>query len=183
MVAFEFFGDSNIAKSWKAVASDQERLKGSVLRQTTTKVSLRDNLKTVAQTTKLVLVSALSNPISRLKFEGVELLSQNVTDLLDEIFDFLVQTLNNNAELKVILSIFCIVWGSVEQQSHSLSPHRIAKYCYLPNVCVLLVISRNTSRFWWSLPSIVVSLSGIRPILSSSLPDLPRRLVIVRTAC
>ncbi len=101
MVVFEVFGDSNIAKSWKAVASDQERLKGSILRQTTTKISLRDNLKTVAQTTKFLLVSALSNPISRLKYEGASLLSQAVTDLLDEIFDFLVQTLNNNPELKV----------------------------------------------------------------------------------
>jgi len=103
MVVFEFFGDSNIAKAWKAVASDQERLKGSVLRQTTTKVSLRDNLKTVAQTTRHLLVSALSNPISRLKFEGTALLGQSVAELLDEIFDFLVQTLNNNPELKVHL--------------------------------------------------------------------------------
>jgi hypothetical protein len=101
MVVFEVFGDSNIAKNWKAVASDQERLKGSVLRQTTTKVSLRDNLKTVAQSTRFVLVSALSNPISRLKYEGVALLGPAVTDLLDEIFDFLCQTLNNNPELKV----------------------------------------------------------------------------------
>jgi hypothetical protein len=105
MVVFEVFGDSNVAKSWKAVASDLERLKGSVLRQTTTKLSLRDNLKTVAQTTKFVLISALSNPISRLKFEGVTLLGQAVTDLLDEIFDFLVQTLNNNPDLKVSLVI------------------------------------------------------------------------------
>jgi hypothetical protein len=105
MVVFEVFGDSNIAKSWKAVASDQERLKGSVLRQTTTKLSLRDNLKTVAQTTKFVLISALSNPISRLKFEGATLLGQAVTELLDEIFDFLVQTLNNNPELKVMFLI------------------------------------------------------------------------------
>jgi hypothetical protein len=101
MVVFEVFGDSNIAKNWKAVASDQERLKGSVLRQTTTKVSLRDNLKTVAQSTRFVLVSALSNPISRLKYEGVALLGPAFTDLLDEIFDFLCQTLNNNPELKV----------------------------------------------------------------------------------
>jgi hypothetical protein len=101
MVVFEVFGDSNISKSWKAVASDSERLKGSVLRQTTTKVSLRDNLKTVAQSTKFLLVSALSNPISRLKFEGIALLGQSVKDLLDEIFDFLVQTINTNPELKV----------------------------------------------------------------------------------
>jgi hypothetical protein len=103
MVAFEVFGDSNVAKSWKAVASDHNRLKGSVLRQTTTKVTLRDNLKTVAQSTRIVLVSALTNPIAKLKFEGPALLGQAVGDLLDELFDFLVQTLNNNPELKVSL--------------------------------------------------------------------------------
>jgi hypothetical protein len=34
MVVLEVFGDSNIARSWKAVASDTDKLKGSVLRQT-----------------------------------------------------------------------------------------------------------------------------------------------------
>ncbi len=82
MVGFEIFGDSNVAKSWKAVASEGERLKGSVLRQTTTQHSLRDNLKTVGQTTKFIILSALSNPISRIKFEGPALLGQAVTDLL-----------------------------------------------------------------------------------------------------
>jgi hypothetical protein len=101
MVVFEVFGDSNIAKSWKAVASDQERLKGSLLRQTTTLVSLKDNLKTVGQTTRYMIVSALSNPVSRIKFEGVAMLGPAVSDLLDEVFDFLLQTLNNNPELKV----------------------------------------------------------------------------------
>ncbi len=118
MVAFEFFGDSNIAKSWKAVASDQDRLKGSILRQTTTKVSLRDSLKTVAQSTRFVLVSALSNPIARLKFEGPALLGQAVGDLLDELFGYLVQTLNNNPELKV---------------SHS-TRHCSACYSYFPRI-------------------------------------------------
>jgi hypothetical protein len=101
MVVFEVFGDSNIAKSWKAIASDQERLKGSLLRQTTTLVSLKDNLKTVGQTTRYMIVSALSNPVSRIKFEGVAMLGLAVSDLLDEVFDFLLQTLNNNPELKV----------------------------------------------------------------------------------
>jgi hypothetical protein len=105
MVAFEVFGDSNVAKSWKAVASNQEWLKGSVLRQTTTKVSLRDSLKTVAQSTKHILVAALSNPVSRLKFEGPALLGPSVSELLDEIFDYLLQTANNNPELKVILKV------------------------------------------------------------------------------
>jgi hypothetical protein len=41
MVAFDVFSDSNIAKSWKAVASDLDQLKGSVLRQTTTQISLK----------------------------------------------------------------------------------------------------------------------------------------------
>ncbi len=101
MVVFEIFGDSNVAKSWKAVALEQERLKGSVLRQTTTLISLKDSLRTVAQTTRFIIVSALSNPVSRIKFEGVSMLGPAVTDLLDEIADLLVQTVNNNPELKV----------------------------------------------------------------------------------
>jgi hypothetical protein len=103
MVMFEVFGDSNIAKCWKAVANEQERLKGSILRQTTTTASLRDNLKTVAQTTRFLLVSALSNPVSRIKFEGSAMLGQAVTNVLDEIFDFLHQTVNSNPDLKVII--------------------------------------------------------------------------------
>ncbi len=101
MVAFEIFGDSNIARSWKAVASEGGRLAGSVLRQTTTIVSLRDTLKTVAQTTKYVLVSAVTNPVTRLKYEGVAQLKVSVPDCFDEICDYLVQTLNNNPELRV----------------------------------------------------------------------------------
>jgi len=96
MVAFEVFGDSNIAKSWKAVASDLDQLKGSVLRQMTTQISLRDHLKTVAQSTRYAIVSAISNPISRLKFEGPALLEQAVIDRCNEILDYLVQTLNTN---------------------------------------------------------------------------------------
>jgi hypothetical protein len=111
MVSFEVFGDSNVAKSWKAVAADQDRLKGSILRQTTTTASLRDNLKTVSQTTKFLLVSALTNPITRLKFEGTALLGPAVTDLLDELFDFLVQTTNNNPELKVSLISYFLFQG------------------------------------------------------------------------
>ncbi len=106
MVAFEVFGDSNVAKSWKAVTSEQDRLKGSVLCQTTTQASLRDSLKTVAQSTRFVLISALSNPIARLKFEHPAMLGQAVSALLDEIHDYLLQTLNNNPELKVRLIMF-----------------------------------------------------------------------------
>jgi hypothetical protein len=116
MVVFEIFGDSNVAKSWKAVALEQERLKGSVLRQTTTLVSLKDSLRTVAQTTRFIIVSALSNPVSRIKFEGVSMLGPAVTDLLDEIADLLIQTVNNNPELKVRfmlaicrVTLFCTV--------------------------------------------------------------------------
>jgi hypothetical protein len=101
MVAFEIFGDSNIARSWKAVASEQDRLKGSVLRQTTTQTSLRDSLKTVAQSTRFVLISALSNPVSRIKFQHPAMLGQAVTDILDEIHNYLLQTVNNNPKLKV----------------------------------------------------------------------------------
>jgi hypothetical protein len=103
MVSFEVFGDSNIAKSWKAIASESDRLKGSVLRQTTTQISLRDSLKTVAQSTKYALVAALTNPIARIKFEGTAMLGQAVRDVLDEIYDYLLQTVNNNPDLRVRL--------------------------------------------------------------------------------
>jgi hypothetical protein len=106
MVSFEVFGDSNVAKSWKAIASESDHLKGSVLCQTTTQVSLRDSLKTVGQSTKYALVAALTNPISRIKFEGAAMLGQAVCDVLDEICDYLLQTVNNNLELKV--RPFCI---------------------------------------------------------------------------
>jgi hypothetical protein len=101
MVSFEIFGDSNIARSWKAVASDGGKLAGSVLRQTTTLVSLRDTLKTVGQGTKYILISAVTNPVTRLKYEGVAQLKTTVPDCFDEICDYLIQTLNNNPELRV----------------------------------------------------------------------------------
>ncbi len=101
MVAFEVLGDSNIARSWKAVANEGGRLTGSVLRQTTTLVSLRDTLKTVGQSTRYLLVSALTNPITKLKFEGVTQLKVSALDCFDEMCDFLIQTLNNNPELRV----------------------------------------------------------------------------------
>ncbi len=101
MVAFEVFGDSNVARSWKAVANEGGKLTGSVLRQTTTLVSLRDTLKTVGQATKAILVSALTNPITRLKYESVAQLKVSVSDCFDEICDLLIQTCNSNPELKV----------------------------------------------------------------------------------
>ncbi len=101
MVAFEIFGDSNISRSWKAVASDGDKLAGSVLRQTTTLISLRDTLKTVGQATKNILVSALTNPITRLKYEGVAQLKVSALDCFDEMLDYLIQTANNNPDLKV----------------------------------------------------------------------------------
>jgi hypothetical protein len=109
MVVFEVFGDSNIAKSWKAVASEQDRLKGSVLRQTTTQLSLRDNLRTVAQSTKYILVAALTNPISRIKFEGAQMLEQAVVEKFDEIYDYFVQTINSCPELKVRYLLFSLL--------------------------------------------------------------------------
>ncbi len=109
MVSFEVFGDSNIARSWKAVASDGNRLAGSVLRQTTTLVSLRDTLKTVGQGTKYILVSAVTNPITRLKYEGVAQLKVTVPDCFDELCDYLIQTLNNNPELRVSQTVLSYV--------------------------------------------------------------------------
>jgi hypothetical protein len=101
MVGFEILGDSNVARSWKAVASEGGRLAGSVLRQTTTLVSLRDTLKTVGQSTRSMIVSAVTNPITRLKYEGVAQIKVAAVDCFDEILDLLVQTMNNNPELKV----------------------------------------------------------------------------------
>jgi hypothetical protein len=103
MVAYEVFGDSNVARSWKAVASEGGKLVGSVLRQTTTLVALRDTLKTVGQSTKTIIVSAVTNPITRLKYEGLPPLRSSVQDCFDEICDLLVQTVNSNPELKVPL--------------------------------------------------------------------------------
>jgi hypothetical protein len=110
MVVYEVFGDSNIAKSWKAVASELEQLRGSVLRQTTTQISLRDHLKTVAQSTRFIIVAAITNPITRIKFEGAALLEPAVTERCGEIFDYLTQTINDNPELKVrkFLFSFCV---------------------------------------------------------------------------
>jgi hypothetical protein len=101
MVAFEVFGDSNIARCWKAVASEGNMLSGSVLRQTTTLVALRDTLKTVGQSTKFILVSALTNPITRLKFECVAQMKVASLDCFDEMCDLLIQTINSNPDLKV----------------------------------------------------------------------------------
>jgi hypothetical protein len=57
MLALEIFGDSKLPRPGR-----QSPARRSVFRQTTTQASLRDNLKTVAQSTRHILVSALSNP-------------------------------------------------------------------------------------------------------------------------
>jgi hypothetical protein len=102
MVVFEIFGDSNVARSWKSVASDSERLKGSVLRSATSLVMLKDSLRTVSQTTKFIIVSALSNPVSRIAYDGNEVtLRTDLGCIYDEVLDSLVQTLNCNMELQV----------------------------------------------------------------------------------
>jgi hypothetical protein len=105
MVKYEVFGDSNISRSWKAVAADSERLKGSVLRPVTTLVLLKDTLRTVSQGTKFILVSALSNPVSRLVSDGTEAsLRLELTTLFDDILDAFIQTVNSNPELQVCVS-------------------------------------------------------------------------------
>jgi hypothetical protein len=72
MVTYEIMGDSNVSRSWKAVASDSEKLKGSVLRAVTTLLLLKDTLRTVSQTTRHLIVSALSNPVARIVPDGNE---------------------------------------------------------------------------------------------------------------
>jgi hypothetical protein len=173
MVAFEVFGDSNIAKSWKAVASDLDQLKGSVLRQTTTQISLRDHLKTVAQSTRYAIVSAISNPISRLKFEGPALLEQAVTDRCNEILDYLVQTLNTNPELKVYSSQFnflpyCMVSGLLRPLSLP-ELHRI--YCFQIFVSPPL---HRCQPYWYSTNFTLIA-SGF----STSFSHCPERLYLL----
>jgi hypothetical protein len=107
MVVFEIFGDSNVARSWKSVASESDRLKGSVLRSATSLVMLKDSLRTVSQTTKFIIVSALSNPVSRIAYDGNEVtLRTDLGCIYDEILDCLVQTLNCNTELQVCSYVY-----------------------------------------------------------------------------
>jgi hypothetical protein len=103
MVVYEVLGDSNITRCWKSVASDYERLKGSVVRPVTTLVLMKDCLRTVSQSTKFLLISALSNPISKLNFDGGEtILKVELASLLEDIMDAFTQTLNCNANLQVM---------------------------------------------------------------------------------
>jgi hypothetical protein len=105
MVVFEIYGDSNIARSWKAVASESDRLKGSILRSATSLVLLKDTLRTVSQTTKFIIVAALSNPVSRINYDGDDLTFRTeLGSLFEDILDCLSQTLNCNPELQVINS-------------------------------------------------------------------------------
>ncbi len=92
MVVFEIYGDSNISRSWKAVASESERLKGSILRPATTLVLLKDTLRTVSQTTRFIIVSALTNPVSRIAFSDDELSFR--TELGSLYDDFLVNLIS-----------------------------------------------------------------------------------------
>jgi len=104
MVVFEVYGDSNISRSWKAVASDSDRLKGSVLRSATSLIMLKDSLRTVSQTTKFMIISALSNPVSRINYVGDELsFRTELVGLYDDVLDSLIQMLNSNPDLQVNL--------------------------------------------------------------------------------
>jgi hypothetical protein len=109
MVVFEVLADSNVSRSWKAVATDYERLKGSVLRSATTLVLLKDSLRTVSQTTRFVIVSALSNPVSRINYDGSEsTLRSDLSILFDEVLDSFIQTVNSNPDLQVCCFI-CLI--------------------------------------------------------------------------
>ncbi len=79
-----------------------DRLKGAVLRSVTTLVLLKDCLKTVSQSTSILVISALSNPVSRITYDGNELtLRTELDSLFDEVMDLLGQTLNCNPNLQV----------------------------------------------------------------------------------
>jgi hypothetical protein len=108
MVNFEVLGDSNVARNWRAVASDSERLKGSVLRSASSLILLKDSLRTVGQTTKHLIISAMSNPISKLPFEGPSQVEPAVNECLEEILDAIIQTINSNPNLTVSFVILIL---------------------------------------------------------------------------
>jgi hypothetical protein len=59
MVEYEVFGDSNISRSWRAVATDLHHLKRCVVRPLTTLALLKETLRTVDE--GFMLLSALSS--------------------------------------------------------------------------------------------------------------------------
>ncbi len=61
-----------------------------------------DTLRTVSQTTKFVIISALSNPIARLNYCEDDLTFRtDLGSLYEDIMDCLSQTLNCNPDLQV----------------------------------------------------------------------------------
>ncbi len=85
------------------MASDQDCLKGSILRTTSSLAMLKDSFRTVAQSTRYLIVSTLSNPISRLPFEDVSQVEPAVVECLEGILDVVIQTINTNPALTVSL--------------------------------------------------------------------------------
>ncbi len=98
---FEVLGDSNVSRNWKTVADYYEPLKGSIARSTTSLSALRDNLKTVSQTTELLIVAGTTNPLTNIALDNIDAMKCACADQLREIFDLLLKTLASNARLKV----------------------------------------------------------------------------------
>jgi hypothetical protein len=108
MVSFEILGDSNMTRNWKTVSEYYEPLKNSISRSTTSLSALRDNLKTVSQTTEHMVVASLTNPLTSIPIDNIDIMRSVCTDRLKEIFELLVKTLASNARLKVCHSLITI---------------------------------------------------------------------------
>jgi hypothetical protein len=107
MVLFEILGDSNVARNWKTVLEYYEPLKSSISRSTTSLSALRDNLKTVSQTTENLVVASLTNPLTNITIDNIDTMRTVCTDRLKEMFELLSKTLTSNARLKVIFYHLC----------------------------------------------------------------------------
>jgi hypothetical protein len=107
MVNYEILGDSNVARNWKTVADYYEPMKGSISRSTTSLSALRDNLKTVSQVTEVLIVAALTNPLTSIPVDHIEGMRTVCADRLREVYDLVSRTLTGNGTLKVCLFCFC----------------------------------------------------------------------------
>jgi len=106
MVNFEVLGDSNVTRNWKTVADYYEPMKGSISRSTTSLSALRDNLKSVSQTTEFLVIACLTNPLTSVPVENLDGTKTVCSDRLREIYDLVVKTLSCNSNLKVCLPFF-----------------------------------------------------------------------------
>jgi hypothetical protein len=72
MITFELLGDSNVIRNWKTVSEYYEPLKNAISRSTTSLSALKDNLKTVSQTTECLVVASLTNPLTNISIDNID---------------------------------------------------------------------------------------------------------------